>query len=65
MWRRTPNLLNDSKFNSLPFFFKSTVCIHRMLMKVEATNMIMEHLAAESPDSGCNSIYRLSLFLSV
>lgn len=33
-------------------------------MKVEATNMMMEYLAAKSPDLGCNSIYCLSFYFS-
>lgn len=61
MWQScTHNLLNDSKFNSSHFFFTSAVSICRTLMKVGATDKIMEHLPAKLHDSGCNYIYCLS-----
>lgn len=58
----TYNLLNDSTFNSSHFFL-SQLSIHRIVMKVGATDMIMECLPAKSHDSGYNSIYCLSFLL--
>lgn len=57
------NLLNDYKFNSSHFFFLTHLSIHRIVMKVGATDMIMGCLPVKSHDSGYTSIYCLSFLL--